>query len=67
MAAILRKHCLDAFRLSRLVSVSPKILAFSSIQSDADAFIRQISEEELGIRESKEEILNRLQQIYVSK
>lgn len=58
----IKKHCLDVFRLSQLVS--------ASIQSDIDAFIDQMSEEEihlmdLGIHESKEEILNILQQIYI--
>ena len=58
----IKKHCLDVFRLSQLVS--------ASIQSDIDAFIDQMSEEEihlmdLGIRESKEEILSILQQIYI--
>lgn len=58
----IKKHCLDVFRLSQLVS--------ASIQSDIDAFIGRMSEEEihlmdLGIHESKEEILNILQQIYI--
>lgn len=66
----IKKHCLDVFRLSQLVSASSKILVSASIQSDIDAFIDQMSEEEihlmdLGIRESKEEILNILQQIYI--
>lgn len=66
----IKKHCLDVFRLSQLVSASSKILVSASIQSDIDAFIDQMSEEEihlmdLGIHESKEEILNILQQIYI--
>ena len=66
----IKKHCLDVFRLSQLVSDSSEILVSASIQSDIDAFIGQMSEEEirlvdLGIRESKEEILNILQQIYI--
>lgn len=66
----IKKHCLDVFRLSQLVSASSKILVSASIQSDIDAFIDQMSEEEihlmdLGIHESKEEILSILQQIYI--
>lgn len=66
----IKKHCLDVFRLSQLVSASSKILVSASIQLDIDAFIGQMSEEEihlvdLGIRESKEEILSILQQIYI--
>lgn len=66
----IKKHCLDVFRLSQLVSASSKILVSDSIQSDIDSFIDQMSEEEihlmdLGIHESKEEILNILQQIYI--
>lgn len=66
----IKKHCLDVFRLTQLVSASSKILVSASIQSDIDTFISQMSEEEiplmdLGIRESKEEILSFLQQIYI--